>query len=78
MYPQGFVLKHSQKMKVGKYLESNYIQCRDHGFEVTGYLQPQKVTAYLFKMIENLIQERRQEEKLRAHKVASDHYKKDK
>jgi len=76
MYPKGFVLKHSQKMKIGKYLESNYIQSN----EIMDLIDripstTESPLAYLFKMIENLIQERRQEEKLKAHKMASDHYK---
>ena len=63
-------------MKIGKYLESNYIQSN----EIMDLIDripstAESPLAYLFKMIENLIQERRQEEKIRAHKIASDHCK---
>ncbi|HFI2691411.1 TPA: replication initiator protein A [Streptococcus suis] len=75
LYPEGYALTHSQKMKIGQYLASGYILSH----EVLDMIDQiphdcQSPLAYLLRSLENLKEERRLEEKLNAHRQAQEYF----
>ncbi|HFI0635568.1 TPA: replication initiator protein A [Streptococcus suis] len=75
LYPEGYALTHSQKMRIGQYLASGYVL----SYEVLDLIDQiphdcQSPLAYLLKSLENLKEERRLEEKINAHRQAQEYY----
>ncbi|MGT2910665.1 replication initiator protein A [Streptococcus cameli] len=73
--PKVYHLKHEQKMQIGKFLADGYVS----GQEVVRMIEqmPEALSspfAYLMKRLGNLTEERRQEERIAAHKVAREQY----
>lgn len=72
---QNYYLTHHQKMKIGQFLSSGYVTSN----EVLNMIERMPVDcdsplAYLFRMLDNLKEERRLEAKYFAHQKAKAHY----
>lgn len=75
IYPDGYTMTHSQKMKIGQYLASGYVLSHEV-LEMINRIpnECEHPLAYLFKMIDNLKQERLLEARHFAHHQAKQYY----
>ncbi|MGT2754535.1 replication initiator protein A [Streptococcus ovis] len=75
MYPEGYTLTHHQKMQIGQYLSGGYATSNEV-LDMIERIPPacESPLSYLLKMLDNLREERRIEEKMVAHRNAEVFY----